>query len=186
MSSTAGQKIIFVTDKGNIALEKIKSMNHPGSASLVQLDVTSDASITSAFSSISKEFGRLDVLINNAGICPEPGPDPWPTREEMQSIFDTNVFGPTLMTQAAIPLLKTSSDPRIINVTSSLGSISTRLNPDDIVAGANYPAYRMSKAGLNMLTAYTQTLGEVKGVKSVVSRSHIRIYPHRTSRSDSF
>lgn len=153
-------------DKGNFALSKIKSKNHPGTTSLIQLDVTSDSSISTAFSSLTDSFGRLDILINNAGICPETAAASWPSRAEMQSIFDTNVFGPTLVTRAAIPLLQRSSDPRIINVTSSLGSIATRLNPEDIVAGANYPAYRMSKAALNMLTSYMQTLGEVKGVKT--------------------
>lgn len=152
-------------EKGTSALEKINSKNHPGTASLVQLDVNSDSSIASAFSTISESFGRLDVLINNAGICPQPVDNAWPTREEMRAIFETNVFGPTLVTQAATPLLQKSRDPRIINVTSSLGSISSRLNADDLVATANYPAYRISKAGLNMLTAYTQTLGQVKGVK---------------------
>ncbi|KAJ4397902.1 hypothetical protein N0V91_010593 [Didymella pomorum] len=188
MSATADEKIILITgfdtvaaltaasasyhviigsrslDKGKAALSKIESLNNPGTTSLIQLDVTSDSSISSAFTSISQSFGRLDVLINNAGICPEPSDAKWPTRNELKSIFDTNVFGPTLVTQAAIPLLQKAKDPRIINVTSSLGSISTRLNPQDIVAGANYPAYRMSKAGLNMLTAYTQGLNEVEGV----------------------
>lgn len=153
-------------DKGNVAFEKIKSMDNPGSVSLVQLDVTSDSSIASAFASISQSFGRLDILINNAGICPEPADNTWPTRAEMQTIFDTNTIGPTLVTHAATPLLQKAKDPRIINVTSSLGSISTRLDPDDVVSGANYPAYRMSKAGLNMLTTYIQMLGEVKGVKT--------------------
>ncbi|KAF1931400.1 NAD(P)-binding protein [Didymella exigua CBS 183.55] len=153
-------------DKGRATLEKIRARNHPGTVSLVQLDVTSDSSITSAFTSISQSFGRLDVLVNNAGICPEPAANTWPTRKELRAIFETNVSGPTLVTQAAIPLLKKSKDPRIINVTSSLGSISTRLNPDDIIASANYPAYRMSKAGVNMLTAFTQTVGGMEGVKT--------------------
>lgn len=69
------------------------------------------------------------------------------------------------MTKTFVPLLSKSPDPRIINVTSSLGSISTRLDPNDFVASANYPAYRMSKAALNMLTAYTQASNEVEGVK---------------------
>jgi NAD(P)-dependent dehydrogenase (short-subunit alcohol dehydrogenase family) len=151
--------------KGTAALEAIKLKNHPGSASLVEVDVTSDSSISAAIFSIEKQFGRVDVLINNAGICPEDKNDAWSTREEMRAIFETNVFGPTILTKAALPLLRKSRDPRIVNVTSSLGSISTRLNPDDIVSGANYPAYRMSKAALNMLTAYSYTLPEAEGVK---------------------
>ncbi len=83
----------------------------------------------------------------------------------MRDIFDTNVFGPTIVTKFVLPLLRRSKDPRIVNVTSSLGSIATRLNPEDIVASANYPAYRMSKASLNMLTGYTSSLEEAKGVK---------------------
>ena len=152
-------------DKGAAALERIKAKGYPGSVSLVQLDVTSDSSISSAASFIENKSGRLDVLINNAGICPEDKDDTWSTREELRAIFETNVFGPTILTKAVLPLLRKSKDPRIINVTSSLGSISTRLDQEDIVSGANYPAYRMSKAALNMLTAYSYTLPEAEGVK---------------------
>lgn len=130
---------------------------------MLQLDVNSDASISAAALSIKASFGRLDVLINNAGICPEPKDAALPTRDEMRAIFETNVFGPTVVTQMMLPLLRAARDPRIVNVTSSLGSISTRLDPEDIVSGASYPAYRMSKAALDMLTAYTHTLGQIGG-----------------------
>ncbi|KAH6633055.1 hypothetical protein C7974DRAFT_412083 [Boeremia exigua] len=195
MSTTAEQRIILVTggnngigfdtvaalaaasptnyviigsrnlSKGTAALEKIKAKNYPGSTDLVQLDVTDDSSIFAAATSISQTHGRLDVLINNAGICPEPSDPTWPTRQQMRDVFETNVFGPTVVTQAMLPLLRKSTDPRIVNVTSSLGSIATRLDPSDQVAGPNYPGYRMSKAALNMLTAYTYALEEAKGVK---------------------
>ncbi|KAJ8113911.1 hypothetical protein OPT61_g4079 [Boeremia exigua] len=151
--------------KGATALERIQAKSHPGSASLIQLDVTDDSSISAAAATIERDYGRLDILINNAGICPEPGDNAWPSRDEMRAIFETNVFGPTIVTKVMLPRLRKSKDPRIINVTSSLGSIATRLDPTDIVAGANYPAYRMSKAGLNMLTGYTCSLEEAKGVK---------------------
>ncbi|KAF2626245.1 NAD(P)-binding protein [Macroventuria anomochaeta] len=157
--------------KGTSALSSIRAKHHPGTTSLIQLDVTSDTSIQDAFACIERDFGRLDVLINNAGICPEPKDAAWPGREEMREIFETNVFGPTVVTKVMLPLLSKSKDPRIVNVTSSLGSISTRLDPTDVVSGANYPAYRMSKASLNMLTAFTYTLGQseqsghCKGVK---------------------
>lgn len=151
--------------KGTAALEKIKARNNSGSASIVQLDVTDDVSISAAAASIERDHGHLDILINNAGICPEPKDNAWPSREEMREIFETNVYGPTMVTKIMLPLLFKSKDPRIVNVTSSLGSTATRLDPSDLVASANYPAYRMSKAGLNMLTAYTYTLEEAKGVK---------------------
>ncbi|KAF3038227.1 hypothetical protein E8E11_001719 [Didymella keratinophila] len=122
-------------DKGNAALSKIKSLNNPGNTPLIQLDVTSDSFISSTFTSISHSFGRLDILVNNAGICPEPSSAKWPTRDELKRIFDTNVFGPTLATRAAITLLQYIKDSHIINITtkylllsSGLSRMDSRLN----------------------------------------------------------
>jgi NAD(P)-dependent dehydrogenase (short-subunit alcohol dehydrogenase family) len=125
-----------------------------GTLSLIQLDANDDASIESAAKKIEQDFHKLDVLINNAGVCPETDGQ-WPAnRQQMRTIFETNVFGPTLLTEALIPVMKHSSNPRIINVSSTLGSMSMISDHSSPYSQVKYPAYRMSKAALNMLTAY--------------------------------
>ncbi len=106
---------------------------------------------------IEQEFGRLDVLVNNAGICKETYDGQWPSREYLRAQFETNVFGPTILSAALLPLLRKSKSPRIINVSSSLGSLSLCANtPDRTPDGAivRVPGYRMTKSALSMLTAY--------------------------------
>jgi NAD(P)-dependent dehydrogenase (short-subunit alcohol dehydrogenase family) len=107
---------------------------------------------------------QLD-LINNAGICPEKAENIWTTREVMRNTFETNVYGPTILTEALIPMLKKSSNARVINVSSSLGSIGIMTNHSHPHAGAVYPGYRMSKSALNMLTAYQYYHLKGDGVK---------------------
>jgi NAD(P)-dependent dehydrogenase (short-subunit alcohol dehydrogenase family) len=125
-----------------------------GTLSLIQLDANDDASIESAAKKIEQDFHKLDVLVNNAGVCPETDGQ-WPAnRQQMRTIFETNVFGPTLLTEALIPVMKRSSNPRIINVSSTLGSMSLISDHSSPYSQVKYPAYRMSKAALNMLTAY--------------------------------
>lgn len=148
------------------AEEKIKDITQTkeakGTLSFVQLDVDNDSSILAAVEEIKQDFGRIDVLVNNAGICPERGQQQWPTREHLRATFETNVYSPAILTEACIPLLKASSNPKVINVTSGLGSISTfdnDLDPSSILHAfrdARFPAYRMSKSALNMLSAYQQ------------------------------
>jgi NAD(P)-dependent dehydrogenase (short-subunit alcohol dehydrogenase family) len=134
----------------------------------VQLDTNNDASITAAVKHIEQEFGRLDVLINNAGICPETYDGQWPSRDTMRAEFETNVFGPTVLTVALLPLLRKSSSPKVINVSSRLGSIAYCVSePDENPAGGivRVPGYRMSKAALNMLTAYQHQQLKGEGFK---------------------
>jgi NAD(P)-dependent dehydrogenase (short-subunit alcohol dehydrogenase family) len=113
-------------------------------------------------STIQSSFNRLDVLINNAGIVVK-GPL---TRSSLAATFDTNVYGAYLLSMAMGPLLQKSSDPRIINVTSGLGSIAKRTDPNDQYYQVKQnEAYRMSKAALNMSSASTAATFDAWGCK---------------------
>ena len=132
-------------EKGQKALASIKSSN----ISVVQLDITSDASIAAAVKEVEAKHSHLDVLINNAGVCPTEF-----TRDVLRECIDTNAISPGLVTQAFKSLLlKSKATPRVVYVSSELGSISRRCDPKNIAYEAEYKAYRMSKAALNMLVA---------------------------------
>ncbi|KAL3444602.1 hypothetical protein BJX65DRAFT_283212 [Aspergillus insuetus] len=136
--------------KGQRALAELQQRNPAGRLSLLELDITDDASITSAFETIMNDYGVLDVLINNAGIGLTIAKD---YRGSILETINTNAVSALVLTEALLPLLKKSSDPRIINVTSGLGSIADRLDSSSDSYGLPYEAYRMSKAALNMATA---------------------------------
>ncbi|KAH8728126.1 hypothetical protein GQ44DRAFT_737819 [Phaeosphaeriaceae sp. PMI808] len=146
--------------KAETKVQEVQAKDPKGTVSYVELDVDKDESIISAVKKIEDEFGRLDILVNNAGICPEPTTEAWTTREHLRSTFETNVYGPTILTEALIPLMKKSKNPMVINVTSGLGSIGgldPNLDPSHTLytyRNSPVPGYRMSKAALNMLTAY--------------------------------
>ncbi|KAJ4305508.1 hypothetical protein N0V90_001039 [Kalmusia sp. IMI 367209] len=135
-------------DRGTKALQTLQESKPQGTLSFQILDVTSDDSIFAAAKSVESQFGRLDVLINNAGV------GLWlpTTRESLHRTFETNVYGPAVLTDALAPLLKRSSDPRIINVSSGLGSIGLRTDPTNPYYTAQDDPYRISKAALNMLS----------------------------------
>ncbi|KAF2120387.1 short chain dehydrogenase [Lophiotrema nucula] len=150
-SADANNHIILAArseERGLKALEELKARKPAGTISFVKLDVTDDSSIAAAAAQVEKEFGRLDVLVNNAGIAITKPTD----REVFRQTFETNVYGPALLTDALAPLLKKSKDPRIINVSSGLGSIAKRADPKDDYYSTAADPYRMSKAALNMLT----------------------------------
>lgn len=134
--------------KGEKAVKDIQARNPSGTVSFIQLDVTSDESIAAAAKKIETEYGRLDILINNAGI----GVKDKPTRIASREVFETNVIGPQVLTEVVAPLLEKSDEPRIVNVSSGLGSIKLRLDPSSGYHHIPADDYRMSKAALNMLT----------------------------------
>jgi NAD(P)-dependent dehydrogenase (short-subunit alcohol dehydrogenase family) len=111
----------------------------------IRLDVTDQSTIDAARERIEADSGRLDVLINNAGIT-----GPWADRaaeedlDQAHAVLETNLFGAWRLTQAMVPLLRRSDDARIVNVSSGAGQLN------DMNGG--YPSYRISKSGLNALT----------------------------------
>ncbi|KAL5313401.1 hypothetical protein ACEPPN_019134 [Leptodophora sp. 'Broadleaf-Isolate-01'] len=135
-------------EKGSKALAEIEARKPAGSISLLELDITKDDSIAAAVAKITADFGVLDVLVNNAGVIPQTGD----RRTAYVTTLHTNSISPFLLTEAMVPLLQKSKDPRIINVSSCLGSVSERPRPDFQFYGVTEEGYRMSKAALNMAT----------------------------------
>ena len=128
-------------------------------ARFVQLDVTDDASVDAALRSIDEREGRLDVLVNNAGISATADVD-GPLALE---VFDTNAIGVIRVTQAALPLLEKSDNPVVVNVSSALGSFWAVTNPAR--RQFHFPSiiYGASKAAVSMLTVqYAKTFPAIK------------------------
>ncbi|MFY1673364.1 SDR family NAD(P)-dependent oxidoreductase [Plantactinospora sp. WMMB334] len=121
-------------------------------AHFLELDVTSDASVRRAAELVEQADGHLDVLVNNAGIT-GPVRDPHDyTADDMSDVVQTNVVGYVRLIHAFLPLLDKSGDPRIVNVSSGLGSFALFHDPDRIESRAGTPLYAASKAAINMLT----------------------------------
>ena len=116
----------------------------PGKVEVQQLDMADEASIAACAKTLSTELPHLDVLINNAGVISSTAGTAKVTLAEMQTVFATNTFGPLMLSQHLLPLLRKSSDARIINLSSEMGKMSS--------LGSGYAAYRLSKASLNALT----------------------------------
>jgi NAD(P)-dependent dehydrogenase (short-subunit alcohol dehydrogenase family) len=122
-------------------------------AEVVQLDVTDGASVQQAAQSIGARYGRLDILVNNAGIHDNAdGPPHSASIEAARHVFETNFFGALAVTQAMLPLLRRAPAGRIVNVSSSLGSMAVNGDASSPYYGARFIGYNASKAALNMLT----------------------------------
>lgn len=127
-----------------------------GNVTSVVLDVTDKASVSAAADTVRESHGHLDALINNAGISGRPGADfagqtpATANVDDIRYVFETNVFGVVIVTAAFLPLLRLSQTPRIVNVSSSAGSLTLTSNfdnPDPLALG-----YVPSKTALTSLT----------------------------------
>ncbi|QKW32997.1 SDR family NAD(P)-dependent oxidoreductase [Actinomadura sp. NAK00032] len=128
-------------------------------ARFVQLDVTDDASVSSALATIGAAEGRLDVLVNNAGILAAGDLD----GPSALRAFDTNAVGIVRVTEAALPLLRTSSNPTVVTVSSSAGSFWAVTNPDRPEFHVSVALYSASKAAATMLTVqYAKSHPDIK------------------------
>lgn len=125
-------------------------------ARAVTLDVTDDASVAAAAREVTQSEGRLDVLINNAGIPTASGQRALPSEtdlEDMRAVYEVNVFGTMRVTNAFLPLLRRSPAARIVNVSSEIGSMGSTTSPTSPVSSTPPSAqYSSSKAALNMVT----------------------------------
>lgn len=147
-------------EKGEAAAREIGTGAHA-----LQLDVTDQASITAAAERIRSEFGRLDVLVNNAAIS-NTGRRPGETIEEyakstrpsnvsldeVRAVWETNVFGVLAVYQAMLPLLRESTTANIVIVSSGVGSLATNADPTYYYRNMYGPVYPASKAALNAIT----------------------------------
>lgn len=123
-------------------------------AAHLSLDVTDAESIKKAAKYIREKFGKLDILVNNAGISGgNIAVSPSETNMDVvRQVYETNVFGTASVTIAMVPLLKNADQARIVNVSSSLGSITMALDANDMFYTINSLQYQSSKAALNAVT----------------------------------
>jgi NAD(P)-dependent dehydrogenase (short-subunit alcohol dehydrogenase family) len=135
-------------------LDAINKLNGMGisNAEFIQLDITNIDSIQKAKQTLESKVDSLDVLINNAGISGGlPQNISSIKMEDLRKVFDTNFFGAVQTTQQFIPLLKKSKEPKIINVSSGLGSLAIHSNTQNSNFKI-YDAYSCSKTALNAFT----------------------------------
>lgn len=140
--------------KGEAAAQTLQAEGYK--ADFVALDVSNEASIKQAAQTVTDRYGKLDILVNNAGIHPEYGQGIFSFEQMslalMMQIYQTNVFGPFLMIREFLPLLRQSEAGRIVNTSSSVGSLTEQSNPESPYYPVNTAGYNSSKTALNALT----------------------------------
>jgi len=162
----------------NIARGEAAAKTIDGDARAIQLDVTDQASIAAAAERVRKDFGRLDVLIQNAAISntnklpgqsvEEYAATTRPSNvllDEMRAVWDTNVFGVLAVYQAMLPLLRETPGARIVNVSSGVGSLTTNSDPAFAYRSIFGPVYPGSKTALNALTVAMAIELEPEGIR---------------------
>ncbi|MBN9415291.1 dehydrogenase [bacterium SCN 62-11] len=150
----------------------------PGDARPIQLDVTDQTSVLAAGALVEKEFGRLDVLINNAAISnisktPEMSLLEFVQStsaskaklDEVRAVWETNAFGVLTVTQVMLPLLRKSTAARIVNVSSGAGSLTLNSDPAFAHRPMFGPVYPASKAAMNAITVAFAVELEREGIK---------------------
>jgi NAD(P)-dependent dehydrogenase (short-subunit alcohol dehydrogenase family) len=158
--------------KGEVAARLMR--NEGIDVRVVKLDVNRQADIDAAAAMVESEFGRLDVLVNNAGVMIEKG---WTknttsetTLENLRATFEANLFAVHAVTKALLPALKKADAARIVNVSSILGSVSLQATKGSPTYSTKLFAYNASKAALNV---YTISLAhELRHTKIKVNSAH--------------
>lgn len=149
-----GLKVYVGARNRQSGMEAERSLRQQGlQASWLALDVTSDQSVDAAVQRVAAEAGRIDVLVNNAGIYLRPAASPLEQPvEEILRTLQTNFLGSVRMTQACLPLLRQSQGARVVNVSSGLGSLAQQADVHFPYARFKSLSYAPSKAALNAAT----------------------------------
>ncbi|WP_439557374.1 SDR family NAD(P)-dependent oxidoreductase [Dyadobacter sp.] len=157
---------------GLAAAEKIGS-----NARAIQIDVTDRKSVENAAATVKQDFGRLNLLVNNAAISNAGAPGRTLAEimasnrpsissvDEMRTVWETNVFGVVVVTQLFLPLLREAKAPRIVNVSSILGSLTLARDPNNPYAEHFEMTYGASKTALNAVTVAFANELEKSGIK---------------------
>ncbi|MFG3582194.1 SDR family oxidoreductase [Micromonospora chersina] len=139
--------------RGREAADKLRAEGVD--ARFVPLEVTDAASVAAAAELVEREYGHLDVLVNNAGIVRADGAGlpSQTTLDTLREVYETNVFGVVAVTNALLPLLRRAPAARIVNVSSEVGSIAVMTDPQGALFALTSVPYPSSKTALNMITA---------------------------------
>ncbi|WP_343676759.1 SDR family oxidoreductase [Paraburkholderia heleia] len=173
----AGTLVIIGARDPERADEALKNLTSQGLVvQSVLIDLNRPSSILAAAETIRVEHGKLDILVNNAGIVDvEDGPPTSSSPEAVRRILDTNFVGTLAVTQAMLPLLRRSQAARIVNLSSSLGSLKLNGDPTSPYYAARLIGYNASKAALNMLTVQlAEELKETTIVVNSVSPGYVK------------
>lgn len=157
--------------KGQAAAEALRAEGADVEA--VRFDITRPEDYREIFEFLDKKFGKLDILINNAGIAKEDFFKSTVTTVSpavLRETFETNFFGAVELTQTLLPLIKKAPEGRIVNLSSILGSLTLHADPKSPIAGSKAFAYNASKAALNAFTIHLAH--ELRRTKIKVNSAH--------------
>jgi NAD(P)-dependent dehydrogenase (short-subunit alcohol dehydrogenase family) len=160
--------------KGEAAAAKLR--DEAITAESLGFDVTKSQDHQKAYDYFAKKYGRLDVLVNNAGVLKEGLPGSGPnqtsavTPETLRETFETNFFAPIALTQKLLPLIRKAPAGRIVNVSSILSSLTLHSDPNSPIYPFKTLAYDASKAALNSFTVHLAH--ELRDTKIKVNSAH--------------
>jgi len=176
LASTGKHHILLgarTIEKGRAAAKQLLVENpsiNPSSIEELEIDLNDDESVSAAAEVVKNKYGYLDILINNAAVAGYPPKEGESLREIYKSVFDTNVTGTAVVTEAFLPLIKASkaSAPgrRIVFVSSELASLTIARQA---YYGALYVQYNCSKSALNMLALHYRSVLEQDGIVSIMT-----------------
>lgn len=179
-------------DKAENAAAELRQAG--GDALALLIDVTEPASVAAAANVVAERFGHLDALVNNAGISGQPGADfsgqlPGSADvDHVRFVFETNVFGVISVTSAFLPLLRKSSTPRIVNVSSNAGSLALMSDPELFDQHPIALGYVPSKTALTAMTIqYARDLAADNILVNAISPGFVAtdLNGHRGARTPS-